>query len=360
MEWLLIAFLMAALALGAGGVAAGWMSRRDRSLVEALSSDRAHDGRRLSLFDVFWDLGASDWALQVMARRGLIPRGPGELAQAHALLEDEIEAHGSYEGFIEVGLDAIQEFFREHREPGSRRRVATLTLTTRRLLAGSEGERAGAATANMVPYGGVSAPRSSPPLLPGGHSGPEGGSAPVDLDAIPAGNGVDLVRALLEGGVARGVEQWWQERRLRLLRDELDAEFRQLYERYAMAARARPDYYDSVYDLVARWDKECERLVALHARAPWRGERFSRGGRALVGLALETSRRVASEVRRNIDETIEHIHGLARQGEVEMAGYLLYLNHHAFFVGCAPDYVEHVERIERAAYRVRAELRQLR
>ncbi len=130
--------VMSVLASGSGSVA--WRRakkrRRERLRASLLRKFPAPD-RYVSVFDVFWDLGASDYALKIMAAQRLIPRDPDDSEAVFDTILDRIEVHGSYSAFIEDVLEAIQEFYEEHRAAGHRRMLPTLEVRGRKLLPGA-------------------------------------------------------------------------------------------------------------------------------------------------------------------------------------------------------------------------------
>ena len=75
--------------------------------------------------------------------------------------------------------------------------------------------------------------------------------------------------------------------------------------------------------------------------------------------ALAVTRQLSWLARNNVDQTIERIHDHARRGDTAMAGYLVYVNHHAFFAGKGEQYSKLVSRVETATYRIQEEVREL-
>ncbi|QDG53760.1 hypothetical protein FIV42_24350 [Persicimonas caeni] len=388
-----------ALSGGGAGSAAVMIQRRKRQLAlrEAVLEKVDHAGRPLSLFDVFWDLGVSDYALALMDHHGILPRAPQDFEKAHSVLDDLIEAHGTYTDFLEDNLAAIQEFYRDHRQTGHRRKIPTLTVRDRKLLPGGRRQKGagpkGDSTAlvrkgeempavvgevlddeereqaerelGLVVHGSVDDRRVSredlEPLL-----------MTVSADEqMPIGRGVDVdeaskqdwlatVKNIFDGRLTDELKKWWEFRSLRAAKSRLDEQFAKFYDFYADLAGERPDFYEMLYDTTKRWRGEADRIDDLLSQKPWRREPFADCAEVLVFEARRLANQLAHRAKRNVDDTVERIHEHARDGDKAMAGYLLYLNHHAFFAGRAPQYGKYVERIERQAYRVQEELRKLK
>ncbi|MGM0559006.1 MAG: hypothetical protein ACQEVA_21655 [Myxococcota bacterium] len=381
-----IVLILTLLALSGGGAGSALLARRRRRRAEIreLSVRKVqHDDVELSIFDVFWDLGVSDYALEIMGHQGLLLEDPDDFDHVHLELEESIAAHGSYSAFLDDTLEAIHEFYEEHRSAGSRRKITTLKLRAQKLLPTEATPREVQGSTEMVPYqdkedmlaapgaaqsrelGAIEARRfyretHSPHFLSTGADDADGGHRAVDVDRLTQLQPLEMLQGLFEGRLTENVQRWWSLRKLRQLKSQLDRHFRDLYDLYAANARQQSDFYDALYDVARRWDRERDRIRALSELEPWQDKPWA----VCAGAVVEQSRRVATEIaaraKYNVDETIEEIHNFARRGDLAMAGYLLYLNHHAFFVGRVPEYGKYVERIERAAYRVQQELRDLK
>lgn len=397
-----------ALTGGGAGSAAVMIRRRQRkqALREALLDKVDHHGWRLSIFDVFWDLGVSEYALALMDHQKLLLHQPEDFERAHSILDDLIEAHGTYSDFLEDNLAAIQEFYRDHRQTGHRRKIPTLTLRNRKLLPAGQSS-AGQPSANQ-PSANQSSPSTdlvakarevSSELQVAGDADADADAVERDLgrvvqdsvddrrifrenlsplamtatpdEQMPGRGGVDvdevtrleplqMLKNIIDGRLADEFKKFWKSRSLRAAKSRLDEQFARLYDFYADQATSRDDFYEMLYDTAKRWKQEAERIRELAGREPWRGEPFADCAEVLVEQAASVAGQLANRARYNVDATVERIHKFAREGDRAMAGYLLYLNHHAFFAGRAPEYGKYVEKIERQAYRVREELRKLK
>ncbi|MFU8806915.1 MAG: hypothetical protein ACNA8W_24115, partial [Bradymonadaceae bacterium] len=79
------------LATGGAGTAAAVQMQRTRlrgRMGEAVRRKRPLRGQFISLFDVFWDLGVSDYALEIMGAQGLLITRPEELHGSLSRLEE--------------------------------------------------------------------------------------------------------------------------------------------------------------------------------------------------------------------------------------------------------------------------------
>ncbi len=356
---------------------------RRRRLKERLREERQHDGRHLSVFDVFWDLGASDFALELMRHDDLLPATAEEVDQAHRRLEAVVESHGSYQQYVDDSVEAIREFYRAGADTGSRREIPTLETRARKLLPVGEREREGSSievSALVRRDGGASRRRADEALghfadrtvgekrrmresrrVPGVRA--EGRIASpeiaVDLDDLAEFDPRELLTGFVEGRLTEKLEQWWEGRRLRGLKSDLDRAFEDLYDFYVEQVDRIPDFYDNLFDTADRWEQEADRIRQIRREEPLEGHPAEATADVLLELAEETARSIARRADRETSEAIERIHQAARRGDFAMAGYLVYLNHHAFFAGRSPEYAEYVRRIENTAHRLRREVRRL-
>jgi hypothetical protein len=360
----LIVALVLTLLAGGGAEAVRRRRRRRRQLREALQQERPHGqkpggGAAVSLADVFWDLGASDFALEMMRHDGLLVREgtARERRTVHQRLDELIQAAGSYDRFIEDELDAIQEFYEAHRSAGPRRSLPTLESRSRRLIPGQT-------TNNNRTTNGrtIGRPGDLESVGPAGGFRRPGGAAAgeVDLDSIESFSVTDIVDGLVEGQLGSKLETWWNERRLRSLKSQLDDAFESLYDRYVAMVERTPDYYEQLESPARRWEREAERIDELRELGVLEDEPESMCADVLLILAARRARENARTLRTNVREIVETIHEYARHDDFAMAGYLLYLNRYAFFAGRDVDYAQDVRRIENRAHKVREEVRQVR
>ena len=109
----------------------------------------------VSLFDVFWDLGASDLALTMMAHRGVLLDDPDDKAKLVHVLGEEIVRSGGRKAYVAEQLDAIEEVFRKQRSAGTRALPPALAAPDRKMLpaAGTQSNALTIDYASQLPVG---------------------------------------------------------------------------------------------------------------------------------------------------------------------------------------------------------------
>jgi hypothetical protein len=371
-----ILIIMSVLASGSGSVAWRRARKRRRERLRAVLMRKfpAPD-RYVSVFDVFWDLGASDFALKIMAAQRLIPRDPDDAEAVFDTILDRIEVHGSYSAFIDDVLEAIQEFYEEHRAAGHRRVLPTLEVRGRKLLPGATTSTSLAPVAPAPEVGDDGLPdghlldialderaRSREDHAPGEgalvHFG-DAASREVDVDELLRVDLGQMLRSALRGDLWREAERWSQMRGLRDLRGQLDAALTALWRRFDTHARSVPGFTDPLYDLTRRWERETMRLERAESERSWADLPHELVGDLLFEEARILARLLARRARASTDDALGAIRAHASKGDTAMAGYLVYLNHHAFFVGQGDDHLPLVRDVDAAAGKIRAELRAL-
>lgn len=364
----ILIFLFGLVGGGAGTAALSSRKKKKRtSFITGLTQKtRVEDGTEVSVFDVYWDLGVSDFALEILHKNRILPVTIDDIDLSHERIHDAVRAHGSYSAFISDTLDAIQEFYDEHTVAGARRDVPQLTSADRKSIkiTAIGGDEAPAENA-LVPYRGYRPVTSSDlgdrvAARNGGVAilAESGDGIVVDLDSIGATKPLDFLSGIFDGTIGYRVERWWETRQLRQLKTDLDSRLREFYEYYAILGQKK-SFFEPIYDTARRWDLEVERIQRLNEKAPWSKKPFARVGELLTENALYAAKALAGFSRINVDRTLERIHAHAARGNVAMSGYLVYLNQHAFFAGRAEGYGEYVRRIETAAYKVQQEVRDL-
>lgn len=379
----LVLIIFALIALSGGGVTTAVVAQNRRrartDLRGALLQKRAHRDREVSIFDVFWDLGVSDFALEMMAHQGLLFDDPQGLTGAHYQLDDLIDAHGSYTEFLEDTLGSIQEFYREHRETGPRRRIAIFRTQGPKLLpiqparapvpvvpehvrpeaqgALVRQEAAGRDRSLQPPDDRALFHTTVEPNLPTLRDSDE--QVEIDVDAASRFGPQQMLKSIFDGRFSGTVQKWWSFRHLRATKSRLDEELEKLYDFYAADASKRPGFFEMLYDIPKRWYLEAERISALRQKIDWTQLGFPEASQILIEQAEGVARELMSHAQANVDATIERIHAAARKGDRAMAGYFLYMNRHAFFAGRAPEYGAYAQRIERQIHKVQYELRKL-
>lgn len=357
---------------GAVSVARSRRAQKRRDMRDAIRQRvEVADKLEVSLFDVFWDLGVSEYALEIMGNQQLLIRDLQDLPVALDALADAVAVHGSYAAFIHETLETIQEFYDEHRRAGNRRALPGLqTRPTKTLeLPAVVGDDKGDDRSNLpVPYTGSFQPvvarnfNERISARSGGAFAPlvtNIGGYEVDVDALTRVDPMRWIKGAIDGRFGKELERWWEMRNVRTLRDELDRMLAGFYTFYVDQVARTPGFYAQLYDTSNRWDLEARRIADLLERKSWRGKPWSMCGEAMFKEAMAVSKQLSWLARNNVDQTIGQIHDCARRGDMSMAGYLVYLNHHAFFAGRSADYSEHVRRIETSTYRLQEELRDL-
>lgn len=383
----LVLVIITLIALSGGGATGALVlnarSRRRANLQRALVEKIPHQSGAWSIFDVFWDLGVSDYALVLMDHNGLLPRDPADLRRAHSHLEDLIRAHGSYSEFISDNLEAIQEFYREHRAPGSRRRLTLMGGRAKKLLpiSAESAPKTRALTlverpTDLQPAAGGSSRDLSlgrgdeqyalldntvqphAPSIPAPSGAPASG-VQVDIDEVLRLRPGQMLKNIFDGRWRDTLDKWWKFRHLRAQKSRLDEALEAFYAFYADDASKRPGFFEMLYDIPRRWHDEEARIHALKDAAPWKDERFAEPAELLVSEAAQLAHQLFSRAQSNVHATIEQIHDAARANNRALAGYILYMNRHAFFAGRAPEYGYHADKIERLVHQVQQELRKL-
>ncbi len=332
------------------------------SLVEHAVNIRGED---LTIFALFWDLGVSDYALEIMAAQRVLPRDISELPAALEQFEHLVLNYESYGAFSRDMLDAIQEFYDLHKQAGPRRHVPALKSTDRKSIkiAAIGSTQTSPSKNELIPYhnpildldrdidGRVAARSDDIPLLAFGSDGDV-----IDIDEVGVVSALDFLEGLFYGSFKSKIDKWFKLRQLRRLKTELDQELIDFHQYFVNQTRCVPHFVDHIYDMATRWEKEKQRIEALRIKRPWMNKPWSKVADLLVDHALEKATKLQTLARDNIDFTLGRIAAQARMGNPSLAGYLVYLNQHAFFAGRSPGYGEGVRKIERAAYRVQQEI----
>lgn len=359
----LVMFFIILTALTGGGIYSRQESRKREEFLLMKDAVRSRGvgfvQGEACIFDVFWDLGASEFALELMANQRFLPNSIQELPIAIDQINDAIREQGSYDTFIRENLEAIEEMYQEHRQAGNRRTLPLLEQRQHKTLELPAVTTETQPGTDMVLAPGTSIIRpgerraDAMPLLDLGGMGLE-----VDIDALTRVDPIAILKSVFFGD-SDEVARWWNMRTLRALRDTLNADLRLLYEAYVFEATRNPDFYRHLYDVAERWDVEARRLEHMQSRNSFKERRFEVCSKALVAEATAVARKLSNQARVNVDQTIELIHSNARKGDMAMAGYLIFLNRHAFFAGRLTKISHLIQRIENTTYKMQSELRTL-
>lgn len=374
MEPVTLIILMFFVLVGGGTTGQAIKRRRKRQkeeLREVLLKKFPAPDRYVSIFDIFWDLGVSDFALVIMGHQDLLPREPSDIDMIFQRIEDRIEAHGSYEAFVSDVLDAIQEFYQDHKSAGARRALPTLDVPAVKMLPlpeSSTGAMPAVTTAqdDGLPDGYLldmdfeqrtsireNRTVSSSALIP------VSSSQGVDIDELLSAGPLNILRGLLAGNFTQRLSQWVQMRQLRQLRAELDSKLVALFRLFDAISKRDPDFFVPLYDLTRRWERESMRIERLEKERPWRERPFAQAADLLMEEARIFARYLARHAKANTDEAIGAIGRAAVRGDEAMAGYLVYANRYAFFAGRGDQHASLISEIEYTASRIQTELRNL-
>ena len=372
MDPVTIVIITTLFALATGGTTAAVRRHRrqvdEQRLRTELHRRRPLGGRPRSIYDFFWDLGASDFALELMDHHHLLPDDATDrsIDLAWRSFESLLDDYPTYESLLEDSLEAIQEYYEEHRQAGHRRKLPGLTAAARRVIP----------VARRLPSANTddgATPAPEPPSLsdareraqlrrdrhkPGLQT--EAHQQEVDLDRIGDIGAMDLLQSFIDGGLGQRLEAWWKTRSLRKKRRDLDDALADLYSFYADTARRHQDFYQPLYHTGTRWRVEANRLRATLKRRPWADADYRVAADVLFEIAIDMAQSLSHQADRSTHDTIELIHHHAASGDHAMAGYLVYLNRHAFFAGRHPGYADHTRRIDYATHKVRDEIIRLR
>jgi hypothetical protein len=358
--------VLAAIGLaGSGGVAAMIRARRahvrQAAMREAVRKPIPLGAEPpVSLFDVFWDLGASDFALELMASQQLLLEEPEGLGEAARALREAVALGGSYKAFIEEQLETIQEYYREHRGAGDRRAIPALSIPAAKALPPMDAADAGAGSLR-VPSGAVgsmAADRNA--WRTGAATGPlHGSSGTIDVDQVLDVDLGRLLGSIFDGSIGRQAKRWFAMRSARTLRGELDRALEELYRTYATHLRPYPTHLTHLQDAAHRWEADATRIEMLLDSTPLSGRPWARCGETLLEEARSMAQALARQAADNVADVLGHIDALAAEENTAMAGYFVYVNRYPLFVGRMELAMPHLGKIETALARLQRELGEL-
>ena len=365
-----IAALIALAVAGSGAAAVGVVASRRASKRQAMrEAVRAPvpcgSHAPVSVFDVFWDLGASEFALAMMAHRDVLLSDGDDVSRLVHTLGAEIERSGGRAAYIAEQLEAIEEYYRDHNAAGDRRKILSLAAPLRKMLpaagATSTGSQVDVSYAGQI-TGGVA---DRDVWRSGGQVGPlsqgdEDNNIEVDVDAAVATDVQTLLKSLFgNGSILKEAKRWFAMRTARKLRDELDRGLEELHRIFAAHLRTEPQCLANLHDSARRWEAEGVRVAALKADATYKGQSWAMCADVLADEAIIMADALARTAHSNVDETLARIDSLATSNEAAMAGYLVYVNRYAFFAGHTGLCEAVVGRVDRALASLANELRRL-
>ena len=347
----IIGLIALALGAGAGGLAIRTRSQRKEMRTAVVAPIACGDGLVLSLFDVFWDLGANEFTLEMLAHRGLLLEDPDELSTLLTDMPIRISEHGGYKQFVDDLLVSIQEYRQSNRPKEASRLLAS---PERKLL---PLPKSPAAIAPDEPLDRQVARTES-------HHGSlvqePSAEEQVDIDQVLETDALDLIGSLFAGKGTKKVKRWFGLRNARNLREELDAALESIYSTFSSVLQTPPNALDHLYHDAKRWDAEVVRVGLLAKSRSWRAESWAECADALMSHATTLCGSLAKSASKDTAATIRRINKLAEDGDKAMAGYLVYLNRYALFAGRLASCETEVRNVETATHRLRQELRECR
>lgn len=281
------------LILLAVGAALAWGAHRQR--LRRLAHEALHTPLLLpegaqSLADLFWALGATPLALELMIRRELVPRDGQPPDVAHRALRDDIAAFGGWQPFLDALHEVLGELEEEARRARLHRNLPHLALPSERLLPGARAD--------------------APPIAVDGTADPRLGT---------------LVESLFSGRLEETLARWWGERDLRKARRTLDARLRDL-ARTVIGTLPLPALAQRLHAMGHARSVErdrIERLCGEHrgATGPWR-----HAVQALLESALVRATDELDRAEEQAARLVRELHEHAAAGQLERVGWLLYVN----------------------------------
>ena len=330
MDPISIALIAAGAAAGSGGVVAWLAARRRRLARQAMQrairmTIPCGTQPPVSLLDLFWDLGSTDYALEILAHHDLLLDSPDQLPALMTELPSRIAEAGSYRALVDEILEAIEAFQRQG--AGNRRAIPALAAPTVKALPAAGGS--GAGTRQDVD---------------------------VDVDQVfDAGIG-SMLSSLFEGNISHEFRRWSAQREAKKARAELDRALESLLAVYTSHVASDPRTLEFLQDASRRWDAERNRIEALRSASPYGERPWAMCADALLEASSVLAVQMAQAAHANVRETLARIDGLAAAGDRAMAGYLVYVNRYALFVGRMALCESQVRAIEAASDRLRVKL----
>ncbi len=359
MDPVTISLIAAGLAAGSGGLAAFLLRRRTAAervamRIAVTTTIPCRRDAPVCLLDVLWDLGSSDFALEMMAHRGLLLDHSRDLESLVRELPDRVAESGGYQAFIDELLDSIQEYYRDHRSAGDRRAIPALAAPVTKALP-AQGQTGVGRLA--VAHDSAQA-RDWEAWRRGEVAGQlqSESSSGLDLDrALQAGVG-SMLSGLFDGKLGHEFKRWTAQREAKKARDALDHKLEELHQLYVSTTRSNPQSLAHLYDAGERWTAEGNRIALLREGEPYRDRSWSVCADVLLEESGVLAARLAAAARANVQATLARIDEYAAGDRAAMAGYLVYVNRYALFVGRLELCDALVRDVESASTRLRTEL----
>jgi hypothetical protein len=382
---------VAGIAAVAGPLVRHLRLRRARELITrpVVGATGGGDAPR-SVYDVFRDLGSSEYAIEVMRHMDLIPETEEDLEVVASSLTDAVSSFGGYALLVASLRETIQELSSEsddgHAEILERRLTLTAPRVTDALLPAVGRPSGGAALTEGAEVKRL--PADAGPSSTGGSSVPSRSSRPPDEPRLHATvdealaelfgdgrsphagtleDGAGGIAAVVVGGVLgsltqgggfwEGVSRYVHKRRVKQMRGRLAAELTGLsLDLFHAPAEIgmRVDHNLQAFVQQQRWTVERRRRdTARHRKLP--RQQRSTSQMALKLLAAQRARQGLAEAERDVKRLAAQITRHRRAGRHDLAGFLIYVNRADMLRGI-DTFGPRVRAIEEAAEQLRRAL----
>ncbi len=357
----------------------------------------------LSFYDVFWDLGATEKAIQFMFENNTLPTAPRKKHRAVRQLSLLITQHGSYTRFIEKSLidieqnpfinqtsmepdkvyllSGIEQAFRRQKNRQRRRRnIAPRT------------PHAKAAEARYLKNIARPVVRPVKPITKNENylldhplkdrqrfrttrkPGPDVLTLPKyiftdespDITDITQFDGLDtdaILTLLFTGTLSTDLQQWKLSSRLQYLKSELDELFFGFYQYYGMYRDLSHrlvvnDIFRDLRSIDRAWTIQADQMITRLQERTWRWQPWANCANILTTLARENMFELANHAERNADAPFKAMGELDFHGLPTLAGYVLYINRRQIYTQKI-DYSVMEDEVESIIYFIQTELRKV-
>lgn len=298
-----------------------------------------------SVYDIFCDLGSTEYALEVMRHMDLLPEKEEDLELAASNLSDAIASFGGYDAMVVTLKETIEELSQEKDKDPAEILKRRLTLEAPRqtdalLPAVERPDEPGALPeGEEIKQLEAKAGQSSGPMLHatvddalaelfGANRNPHAGvldEGAGGLAAIVIGG---VLGSLTTGGFWDGVSRFVQRRRVKQMRSKLSEELAGLSLDLFHSPQMIHQQVDQNLALLVqerRWVVERRRrALARHRKLP-RKQR-STVQMALKLIASDDARKGLAGAERDIKKLTSQITRHRRSGRHDLAGFLIYVN----------------------------------
>ena len=316
-----------------GLVVTRWeLARRHRAfLVQELHVARPTDQGFLTLADLFWRLGASRYALEVMVRHELLPRRDDADARPLAVRFDEaLRAFGGVQGLEETYLRAADEV-----GVTPERWLLPSLAAAERFLPAPDGLQ--------QPFQHAALPHLSS----------------VDLDPADRFGWWGLVLGSLQGDVLGSVKRWAKERRLQLAKEGLDGALRRLALSVQQPAQVAT-LEGRLWTAIHAWRHEVGRLEAMAEALDQSDHPCAEAAQLLLEITRARAAHEAGSVHAVAHELLAWGRSPLDAEGAERFSSLLWVNRATLLVGLGADVDAHVEEVARRIEETRTWMNKLR